>query len=232
MGFQSLSLATAALEAVLNPPVDVYKTDGNMIYTTNGMKRSRTGIEVEESFAMGDLLQALTPLVELGDFPTIGWFDDDAEDDEESTTTSDSTLNMPAPKRRFGGLVRSQAESDLASLAVDSSPYIRHFLTTTGASHPLRSLSKISTISLSKSPLSSLCASGLPPSRPQSRQPISPRSLSLSKLAYSLLDPSMTSFPGGTSSLIISASTRARRINTPIFTHGCKSEAHGTLVIL
>lgn len=212
MGVQSLSSATEALEDVLNPPVAVYKTNGSMI-NTKGMKIISRALIGDFSFAgcfdMGDLLQALKLVEESGDFPMIGWFDDDDDDDEEPSTSSGFSLIMPPSKRRCGGLVRyshNKVESDLASLAVDSSSDIRH-VPTTSSFYPLSSLSKIFTIS-SSNPLSSL--SRLSPSRPPlslRTRPISPTTLSLSKslskssflipkhMAFSL-EPSRIRSPG------------------------------------
>jgi hypothetical protein len=205
MGVQSLSSATEALEAVLNPPVTAYKTNGSMI-NIKGLQRSRAAIgdfSFAESFDMNDLLHASKPVEESGNFPMVGWFDDD-DDNDEAQTNSDFGLIMPPSKRRCGGLVRSRkVESDLASLGSDSSSDIRHFPNI--SSHPLSSLSKISSSFLSN-PLSSDLR--LPPRPLSPRSPISPsppylsKSLSSSKsslisehMAYPL-DPIRISFPG------------------------------------
>jgi hypothetical protein len=197
MGVQSLSSATEALEAALNPPVTVYKKNGSMI-NVRGLQRSRAAIgdfSFAESFDMNDLLQASKPVEESGNFPTIGWFGDDDEDD-------DFSLIMPPSKRRCGGLVRSpKVESDLASLAADSSSDIRHVPTT--SSQPLSSPSKIFTSFLSNSLSSDL---RLPP-MPLSPRLISPSPLYLSKSLSSKssliskhmacpLDPIRINFPG------------------------------------
>jgi hypothetical protein len=196
MGGPSLSLATEALDAVLNPPVAVYKTHGRMINTKAGLKeKSRASIvdvTFAESFDMKDLLQAWKEMEESGDFPMIGWFDDDDDDkdDEESTTSDLSLISIPRSKRICGSMVRSKKRRlDLASLAGDSCSDIRDFSTSTLSQLPRSSsLTKISTMSsmnpfnssLSKisampsfSPLSSL--SELPPRPPPLYpKPISP----------------------------------------------------------